>query len=348
MINLAVIGLGTWGQRHVRSARFSKRFKVLVAADPETGRAAPIAEKLDLKFVSSLDEVLTNPDIDAVTLATPHTLHTEQIVQAANAGKHVYTEKPFALNAQDAHRSILSAKKAGIELVLGHDQRHYPVIVDLKNMIDDGNFGNILHIETNLSHGSIQRLYKEAFENSDAPLQRGWRLREEEAPTGPISQFGIHRVDAFIHLLGEIDWVFAAGSFRAVHPSILDTVSVTVGFKSGVTGYLGNSLATPLCSRLQIFGTEKWAECSGPETFADYRECSLVNLTVFSEEERDVRSYDIIDSVAQNFTSFADAIENNASFIITPEQMVHTIAVVDAIRLSLETGERVNVERFKM
>jgi len=343
MINLAVIGLGVWGQRHVRSAQSSGRFNVKMAVDPETERIAPIAKKLGLNLAESIEEVLSDPSIEALSLATPHTLHTMQIVKAAEAGKHVYSEKPFALNLQDANRAVVAAESAGIQLALGHDQRHYPVIAELKNMIGNGTFGNILHLETNLSHDSIHLLYKNYFDNADVPTQRGWRLREEEAPTGPISQFGIHRVDTFIHLLGEINWVFATGSCQAVNPSFLDTISVTVGFKSGATGYLGNSLATPLNSRLQIFGSEKWAEATGPTTFEAYRECSLINLTVSSKEAHENHSFDIIDSVAQNFSSFADAIEGKSRFIISTDQMIHNIAVVDAIRRSLDTGERVTV-----
>ena len=158
MINLAVIGLGNWGQRHVRSARGSERFQVVMAADPDTSQATPFAQKLNLKLVPSIEEALANTDIDAVTLATPHTLHTEQIIQAAEAGKNVYTEKPFALNAQDAGRAISAVEKAGVQLALGHDQRHYPVITELRKMVKDGTFGNILHVETNLSHGSLRKL----------------------------------------------------------------------------------------------------------------------------------------------------------------------------------------------
>ena len=343
MINLAVIGIGIWGQRHVRSARSSGRFNVTMAVDPDSVRAAPVAEELGLTFSSTIEDALSNKNIDAVSLATPHTLHTSQIIEAARAGKHIYTEKPFALNVNDARRSVATVEEANVVLALGHDQRQYPVVNKLKEMIAEETFGKILHIETNLSHDSMKLLYLKDRENTDASTQRVWRLDEKEAPTGPISQFGIHRVDTFINLLGTIDWVFAAGSFQALDPSFLDTVSVTVGFRNGVIGYLGNSLATPLYSRLHILGTEKWAESTGPKTFDEYRECSLTNLTIHSKNDRENYSFDIIDSVEKNFASFADAIEGTAPFSISTNQMVHNIAVVDAINESLETGNRVPV-----
>ena len=191
MLKLAVAGLGIWGQRHVRSARDSGCFEVVAAVDPDTERAQPIADELGLELHSSLDGVLSNTNIDAVTLATPHTLHTKQIVEAAKFGKHVYTEKPFALTADDARTAVSAAKKAGIKLALGHDQRHYPVIKYIRQMITDNKFGAILHAETNLSHGSTADLFKKFISNKDSNIARGWRLQEAEIPMGPISQFGI-------------------------------------------------------------------------------------------------------------------------------------------------------------
>ena len=345
MLKLAVAGLGIWGQRHVRSARDSGCFEVVAAVDPDTERAQPIADELGLELHSSLDGVLSNTNIDAVTLATPHTLHTKQIVEAAKFGKHVYTEKPFALTADDARTAVSAAKKAGIKLALGHDQRHYPVIKYIRKMIADNKFGAILHAETNLSHGSTADLFKKFISKKDSNIARGWRLQEAEIPMGPISQFGIHRIDAYIHLFGNIEWVFAASSSKGIDPTFIDTLSINLKFESGVTGFIGNSVATPLHSSLKIFGSEVWVESSGPDTFAEYRECSLVDLVVFSEGNKEEHEFEVIDSVSHNFISFADSINGKGEFIISPEEMIHNIEVVDAIGISLQTGEKALVKR---
>lgn len=344
MINLAVIGLGIWGQRHVRSAKASGRFNVVTAVNPENSRVASIAKELGLTLTPSFEDVLLDGTVNAVSLATPHTLHSKQIIKAAEAGKHIYVEKPFALNAYDARRAISAIEAADVVIALGHDQRHYPVIKKLKELITEETFGKVLHIETNLSHDSVKLLYEKNRQFGESSTQRAWRLLDSEAPAGPISQFGIHRVDAFIGLIGEIDWVFAAGSCEALDPSLLDSISVMLGFKCGTIGHLGNSLATPLCSRMKILGTSKWAECSGPETFEEYRECSLTNLTVYTEGDPEDYTFEIVDSVAENFSSFADAIEGIAPFTIPAKEMVHNIAVVDAICESIEKKKRVSVK----
>ena len=347
MITLAVVGLGTWDQRHVRSARASGRFDLTVAVDPNVKRAGPVAEELGLELRPTLEDALSDPALQAISLATPHTQHTGQIIDAAAAGKHVYTEKPFALNAGDARKAVTMVEKAGVELALGHDQRFYPVMAELKELIKEETLGPILHVETTLIHDSLLMPYRKLYGDGGADYvneySRGWRLDAREVPAGPISQFGLHRIDALIQLMGEIEWVFAAGSANAVSPDLTDTVVISLGFKNGATGVISNSIAAPLASRLQIYGTERWAASKGPETFVDYRECSLVDLTVFKEGERQHQRFDIIDSVAANFTNFADAIEDRDNYLIPLSEMIHTIAVVDAVRDSLATRQRVTV-----
>ena len=98
MINLGVIGLGYWGQRHVKSARSSGRFNVTRAADLDPEVTAEYAEAEGIDLTADVDALLADPSIDAISLATPHSLHPEQVEMAGRAGKHVYTEKPSSSN----------------------------------------------------------------------------------------------------------------------------------------------------------------------------------------------------------------------------------------------------------
>ena len=116
MINLGVVGLGYWGQRHVESARASGRFNITHAADLNSQTAVSYAETQGIRLTTDIRELLYNPKVDAISLATPHTLHPDQIEMAGKAGKHVYTEKPFAFTRAEAERAveaILAAAKTG-------------------------------------------------------------------------------------------------------------------------------------------------------------------------------------------------------------------------------------------
>lgn len=107
MINIAVVGLGWWGQEHVRSLEDSTKSQVVCVADPDIENATAFAQARGLPLVPGLEGVLGDRHVDAVILATPHSLHTEQIIAAAGAGKHVFTEKPFAMSRADAERQVL-------------------------------------------------------------------------------------------------------------------------------------------------------------------------------------------------------------------------------------------------
>ncbi|MDP6644880.1 MAG: Gfo/Idh/MocA family oxidoreductase [Rhodospirillales bacterium] len=356
MINLAVVGLGYWGRRHVESASASGRFKVIRAVDTDPGNAAvkEFADAHGITLSASIDDALGDAAVDAVTLATPHNLHPGQIRSAAAAGKHVYTEKPFALRKDLAEQSVAACAAADVVLALGHDQRFYPAIIEMKRLIDDGEIGTPLHIETNLSHDAHQMAHRaraaspdmtEADKNrygaSRKPAE--WRLDAEQAPTGPLVHFGIHRVDCFIHLFGNVDWVFAAAADRTLDPEVIDTIAVTMKFKRGATGQLGCSLSTPLNSRLQVFGTGGWVEARGPEDPKEYALTSLQSLIHVRGGERRERVYEPVDSVRENFASFADAIEAKAPFMITPEEMIHNAAIMEAVEKSVATKAPVTV-----
>ncbi len=115
MINLAVIGLDYWGRRHVESAQASGRFKTTRAIDTDFGNEQLKAFAYDygIALSATLDNALDDPAIDAISLATPHNAHPEQIKEAAGANKHVYTERPFALFKAPAEEAITACRQAG-------------------------------------------------------------------------------------------------------------------------------------------------------------------------------------------------------------------------------------------
>ena len=106
MLNVAINGMGTWGRKLVDSVQGSTkvRFVKIVTRDP--ARHREYADNTGIALVTSYEDVLKDPAVDAVLLATPHSQHAAQIVQAAKAGKHVYTEKPLALTRVTAQQAV--------------------------------------------------------------------------------------------------------------------------------------------------------------------------------------------------------------------------------------------------
>src|ERR1044071_894842 len=102
MLHCAIYGLGRWGNRLIDSVKSSDKIRIVRAVSRDPAKHAEFSAKTGIPVVASYEDVLKDPHIDAVLIATPHSLHRDHIVAAANARKHVYVEKPFTLTRATA------------------------------------------------------------------------------------------------------------------------------------------------------------------------------------------------------------------------------------------------------
>lgn len=330
MIRTAIVGLGWWGQNHVRATEGSSRMRFTRAVDIAPGKVRGFCDENGLELTDRYEDVLTDPDIDAVVLVTPHTQHIDQIVAAAEAGKHVLTEKPFALKKAEGLRGIEAAKAAGITLGIGHNYRYSAAVAEIKRMIDAGELGEIHHIEANLSHqGQIG--------------VEGWRRSAEEAPTGGIVHFGAHMIDIMCWYAGPMKRVFGQ---TTEHIMPADCGSVLVAFESGVTGYLGDLMTTPASFHLQVMGSEGWARAQGWLDSSEVTKCfgaARVEDGGGTAETVTLPRVDILAQLRANDENFAAACVGDEPYLFTPEEMAHTAAVHEAIARSAASGQPVEV-----
>ena len=126
MLRAAVYGLGRWGNRLLESVATSDKIRVTTGISRDPSRHGELAARAGIAIVSSYAKVLKDPAIDAVILATPHSQHCSQVVQAAAAGKHVFVEKPFTLTRKTAERAVDACRQAGVTLALGFNRRFSP------------------------------------------------------------------------------------------------------------------------------------------------------------------------------------------------------------------------------
>ncbi len=330
MIRAAIVGLGWWGQNHVRAARDSSKIRFTRAVDIAPDRVRGFCDEQGLDLTDSFDDVLADPDIDAVVLVTPHSQHIDQIVAASAAGKHVLTEKPFSLHKAEGLRGIAAAKAAGITLGIGHNYRYAAAVSEIKRMVDAGEFGEIHHIEANLSHqGQIG--------------VEGWRRNAEEAPTGGIVHFGAHMIDIMCWYCGPMKRVFGQ---TTSHIMPADCGSVLVAFESGVTGYLADLMTTPSNFHLQVMGSKGWARAQGWLDSYEVTKCFSAGKVDESGGDIETVTLPKVDMLAQvraNDENFAAACMGEEPYLFTPEQMAHTAAVHEAIAKSAASGQPVEV-----
>src|SRR5262245_15281655 len=127
MIRAAIIGLGRWGRSLVNSVQGKSDAIRFVAAHTRTRASAEdFCRDKGVPLVDSYEQILAAPNIDAVVLATPHTQHEQQVLQAAAAGKHIHVEKPITLDRTSADHAVAAARKAGVVMAVGFCRRFHP------------------------------------------------------------------------------------------------------------------------------------------------------------------------------------------------------------------------------
>lgn len=325
MLKAAVVGLGWWGKQIVNCLEGSDRIEVICGMDvnPEPIRGF-VAEK-GVRFTSRYEDVLQDPDVDAVILATPHGLHEEQVLAAAAAGKQIFCEKPLALSGEGAARMLAACDAKGITLGIGHERRYEGAWEETRRKLDSGELGTLLHMEINTSHNLFA---------GNPPS--GWRQDPKQAPAGTLTALGIHMTDFMQTLAGPAKEVYARMSHRSADYPSEDIISVQFSFESGVTGYLCSIATTPFYQRITIFGDRGWVEV---------REVSNVDKpdpTVMTwrgmDEEIHTRTFKMIDTVRMNLHEWADAVEGGAPYRFTTQEKLHNIQILEAIVKSAASG----------
>src|SRR5579871_5395015 len=146
MLNAAIVGLGRWGRTLVSSVQnSSSSIRFVCGVDPQADGAAAF-DLAGVRRAADLDEVLRDRAVDAVVLATPHSLHRDQVIRCAEAGKPVFCEKPLALTVRDALAMISACRDRGVVLGVGHNRRFWPSYGELKRLAGCGELGELLHI----------------------------------------------------------------------------------------------------------------------------------------------------------------------------------------------------------
>ena len=228
LIRAAIVGMGWWGRTLVEAVADSDVIRFVAGATRTVSpEVTAFAEAQTLTLAKDFTALLADTNVDAVVLATPHSQHTEQVMAAAQAGKHVFCEKPFALTKADADAAVAATQKAGVTLGLGYNRRFHPEMMALREKIMAGELGTVLHFEATMTFPNALFLKPEA-----------WRADREETPCGGLTPMGVHAIDGMIDLGGAIEQVYCQSFRRVVQVESDDTTSMLFRMKNVASGYL--------------------------------------------------------------------------------------------------------------
>jgi predicted dehydrogenase len=237
-VTLGVVGLGYWGPNLARNIDAIAGARLTWCCDADTATRARLEPSFrQARFTDSLDEVLSDPELDGVLLATPVPTHAELAIRVLDAGKHCFVEKPLAQSVADGERVLAAAERSGRELMVGHLLEYHPGVERLAQIVASGELGTVHYIYTNrLNLGQLR-----ADENAL------WSL-------------GAHDVSVVLALAGEEPSELDARGECYMRPGIEDVVFAYLRFPSGLTAHLHLSWLDPHKERrLTVVGSRRMA-----------------------------------------------------------------------------------------
>jgi predicted dehydrogenase len=310
-VRVGVVGLGYWGPNLARNLAAIPGCELTWLCDSSGSAREGLARTFpDARATGELEELLGDPELDAVVLATPVGSHAELAIRVLAAGKHCFVEKPLATNAADAELAVAAAESAGRLLMVGHLLEYHPAVGRLKEMIDGGELGALYYVYTNR-------------------LNLG-KLRADE---NALWSLGAHDVAVVLHLIGEEPQECLAHGASFVRDGVQDVVFCYLRFPSGIVVHLHLSWLDPhKTRRVTVVGARRMA------MFDDM----LIEgkLTVYDKGfDEDTRSWG--EYIARSGDIFSPRIANTEPLRIECEHFLQCIRSGAAPRSDGHSGLRV-------
>jgi predicted dehydrogenase len=240
-IKLGLMSPGTWGRNILKSIEKSDKVKIIVCASRNKQSAEMAGKDFNLKVANSYNELLKE-DISGVVLPTPHHLHYEQTLMAAEAGKHVFVEKPIANTIQEAKGMELSCEKAGVILMVGHLQRRLPGCRTAKRMISSGEYGLPINA---IAYAGLQGVEMYGLGH--------WLLDGKLNPGGSLYMMGVHFTETLQYIMGPVKTISGFEVRNFAGTTIPEVAAGIFEFEKKRLGYLGSHYIAPYNSFITIY-----------------------------------------------------------------------------------------------
>ncbi len=331
-IGVAVIGLGRIGRVHAEIfMAHVENARLVAVADVVEELARSVGERFGVKWYRDYDALLKDPEVDAVVICTPTFLHAEMIVKAAEAGKHIFCEKPMTVTSDEAKRVISAVERAGVKLMVGYMRRFDEAYLNAKKLIEEGKIGRpIMFI-------SIAR---------DPAPPPGWAA-DPKLSGGIFLDMLSHDFDMARWLIGsEVKEVYVHGGVYMFPEEIgkkgdLDVVSISFKFENGVLGYIHGTRKNVYGYdlRTEVYGTDGIIYVGARENnlFSYGRPDGLVFLGVKWFEKRFYDAY-----IAED-RHFIQCIIEDKTPLITGIDGLRAVQIAEACWRSYREGRPVTV-----
>ena len=334
-LGAAIIGCGWVAEEYVKAFQKDERSEVRSLVSRNRANAQRYRDRYGLKCTIETDasKMLQQEDVDIVAVCTPHNVHTEYVVAAAEAGKHTIIEKPLALTPQDVRKQLDAVRKNKVKTVVGFVLHWNPLLMTIDRLIEQGVFGNIFMVEVDYLH----RIWM--------TTDLKWYGSRQISGTALLTA-GIHAVDGLRWFARSEAEEVSAYQTKTDNPAEYPgTISVNVKFKNGK---IGRSTTTfdarmPYRFNIGIYGTEgtlRNNELFAPQLFPGQND--FLKIPCILPDSGDVAHHPFQGEVSH----FLDCIISDKRPFPDIEDAARTQALCFAADLSAESGRPVSVSEF--
>lgn len=346
-VGVALVGIGSWAGVIALAVQRSKKLKLITCYTRTPEKRKIFSQKFDCDQEESFENILKRDDVEGILLTTPNAIHAEHTLLAAQSGKHVFVDKPIANTIEDGKKMIEACQKAGVILLVGHDMRRLSGYRKMKELIDRGDIGQPVLVESNFSAAL-------GFELT--PDKWRWYGDDKGCPGGALMTMGVHHADTLQYYFGEIEKVFAFSNKLYIKADVEDINMTLFQFKSGVLGYLGSSYSIPRTNWIHVYGTEGHLLCSldlPNTTFEEYLQIWAIvdrytSLTLFDKKKARQESIplSIGDPILEELEEFADCIRTGKKPETDGEGALKALALIRAAIESARNGKPVKIHEI--
>ena len=345
MTGIGIIGCGKIAQvRHIPEYLENKDAVLKGFYDLNYARAEELAQKYGGKAFASYEELLQDPEIEAVSVCAANSVHAEITVAALNAGKHVLCEKPMATTLEDCEAMVAAAQKNGKYLMIDQNQRLAKAHVEAKKMIEGGTIGKPLTFRTTFGHGGPETW-------SIDPGKNTWFFDKKSAVMGAMADLGIHKTDLIQYLLSQTVVETTAKLFTLDKKDANDNLIGVDDNAICVYQMSGGVIGTMTASWTYYGAEDNSTVIYGTKGIMKIYDDPEHSIIVISEDgkrtEYDVEAIQTNDNQTSTgiIDLFMDCVVNNKAPEISGESVLSAMKAVFASIESSESGCSVKVEK---
>jgi len=323
-VRVASIGMGWWSDVLADAIKRSDQIEIVACYTRSEEKRAAFARKYGCAPVASYEAVLADPKVEAIINTTPNDVHLETTRAAAQAGKHVFLDKPIANTVRDGRAITEACRKAGVVLALGYQRRRETHFRWIKQQIEQGLFGTLVNAEANISRDRLGKIDLSS-----------WRYQAAGMPGGVMLQIGIHYADVLEYLMGPIKAVRGQFAQLVLPGDNPDVASLILEHESGALSTLNASYAS--ASEYYLMNIY------GKNATAYYDLHNGLRLLKRGESNPAPVASAANDTFVEELEEFAAAVRGNGKPEVGGDYATTSLAVVRAGIMSAREGRRVEV-----